>query len=530
MTVGGANNFLGFDNENGEGSMSDRTFTYKGTEYTIDLLNISTTHDFVFLLSSPAISAADMNELQLTFSTKAYLASWVKPSGDTLWQAGDGLTLTLNASVPVKIEVGDKGGNPGDSVQGLTATPVNAGMVLNWTGPDGGGIITKWQHRTKTGSTWGSWTDVDGGGAARRVKVTGLNNGTQYGFQVRFAIGSTTSTASSEVTATPTNYLLDTTMTVGEALGYVGYDSEATQGSMADRTFTYKGVNYTINRLDWYAAYNEIYMKISPEISLADLNELKLTWKDETYAGGWSVNSVTGTGPLFAHNAGDISISNGDTGVVVRIEVGTAGGAAFGLQAEPGDQQVRLGWQMPDDGQGPIGQGSGGPGSGVPGAPPVGVIAPIITYEVAWTPEGSEWSEGGVETVDTMEATVTGLENGQSYAFRVRALEAGEAGAWSETIHATPADASGAPTAVEVEAGDGALSVSWTAPTEDGGAKITGYELDAVVKGEAWNEDPLLTDLTETEAEVTDLTNDTEYAVRVRAVNEAGEGEWSETA
>ncbi len=178
MTVGGANNFFGFNNENGEGSMSDRKFTYKGTEYTIDRLNISTTHDFVYLLTSPAISAADMNELQLTFSTKTYPGSWVKPSGDTLRQARDGLTLTLNASVPVKIEVGDKGGNPGDSVQGLTATPVNAGMVLNWTGPDGGGIITKWEHRTKTGTTWSDWTEVAGGGAARRVKVTDLNNGT----------------------------------------------------------------------------------------------------------------------------------------------------------------------------------------------------------------------------------------------------------------------------------------------------------------------------------------------------------------
>ncbi len=258
-----------------------------------------------------------------------------------------------------------------------------------------------------------------------------------------------------------------------------------------------------------------------------------MTWKDQTYAGGWSPTS-TGSA-IYLNTAGDISVSNGDTGVVVRIEVGTAGGAAFGqsVSVQTGDQQVRVGWQSPDDG-GAIGQGgSGGPGSGGPIAPPTGTITPITTYEVAWTLEGADWSDGGSETVETEEATVTGLQNGQSYAFRVRYSQAGETSEWSETVYATPvepATAPGAPEAPTATAGDGTLTVAWTAPSESGSKAISSYELDAVVKDTEWNSEPLLTGLTATEAELSELTNGTEYAIRVRAVSNAGNGEWSETA
>ncbi len=91
--------------------------------------------------------------------------------------------------------------------KGLTATPVDTGMVLNWTGPDGGAVITKWQYRTEAGSTWGSWTDVPGDGTALRVRITGLDNGTSYGFQIRFVYtdedgDSQNGVSSKEVTAT----------------------------------------------------------------------------------------------------------------------------------------------------------------------------------------------------------------------------------------------------------------------------------------------------------------------------------------
>ncbi len=63
------------------------------------------------------------------------------------------------------------------------------------------------------------------------------------------------------------------------------------------------------------------------------------------------------------------------------------------------------------------------------------------SYEVAWTPDGSEWSEGGsrqIAVTDTS-ATIEGLTDGQRYAFRVRVVQGDWQGEWSDTVYATPA-------------------------------------------------------------------------------------------
>ena len=83
----------------------------------------------------------------------------------------------------------------------LRATAGNAQVVLRWGDSAG---ATGWQYRQRTGSgSYGSWINISGGGSVRTFTVTGLTNGTSYAFQVRAAIGSTFSSASNEVTATP---------------------------------------------------------------------------------------------------------------------------------------------------------------------------------------------------------------------------------------------------------------------------------------------------------------------------------------
>ena len=81
-----------------------------------------------------------------------------------------------------------------------------------------------------------------------------------------------------------------------------------------------------------------------------------------------------------------------------------------------------------------------------------------------------------------------------------------------------------APTGLTLEPGDGEIVASWAAPA-DGGSTITGYE---VQRRSASAYVPVnrsdVAALTET---ITGLTNDTEYTVRVRAVNAAGNGPWS---
>jgi uncharacterized repeat protein (TIGR02543 family) len=65
--------------------------------------------------------------------------------------------------------------------------------------------------------------------------------------------------------------------------------------------------------------------------------------------------------------------------------------------------------------------------------------------------------------------------------------------------------------------GDGQVTLSWTAPTSDGGSPITKYQVQK--DNDAW------IDVTDgTSYTYTGLTNGTEYTFKVRAVNAAGEG------
>lgn len=94
------------------------------------------------------------------------------------------------------------------------------------------------------------------------------------------------------------------------------------------------------------------------------------------------------------------------------------------------------------------------------------------------------------------------------------------------------ADAPGAPTGVEVavsgEDGD-ALDVSWTAPEEDGGAEVTGYVVQWKSGDDDYSDDSQLS-VDGTSSNFDELTKGTEYTFRVAAVNDAGQGEWSDEA
>ena len=138
------------------------------------------------------------------------------------------------------------------------------------------------------------------------------------------------------------------------------------------------------------------------------------------------------------------------------------------------------------------------------------------------------------DTVEETSHTVTGLTNGESYDFQVRAFNDIGDSAWPVSVTATPRRMPGAPTALEATPDDRQVVLSWTAPAETGGSAITGYEVryiltSATDKSDAnWTEQSITgTDTTHT---VTGLTNGAGYDFEVRAVNEAGESEWSDKA
>ena len=141
--------------------------------------------------------------------------------------------------------------------------------------------------------------------------------------------------------------------------------------------------------------------------------------------------------------------------------------------------------------------------------------AAVTRYEYEQNGSGTWTSTGGTAT----SYTVRNLTNGQSYSFRVRAVNsAGQSGA-SNSQSATPtATEPDAPRNLRSTPGNEQVTLRWTAPASDGGAPITRYEYEQNSSG-TWTS----TGGTTTSYTVRGLTNGQAYTFKVRAVNSIGE-------
>ena len=141
-----------------------------------------------------------------------------------------------------------------------------------------------------------------------------------------------------------------------------------------------------------------------------------------------------------------------------------------------------------------------------------------------------------VGTLSNCSYTITGLEGGVKYEFQLRAHNDSGPGPWSLAGADEPTTvAPDAPAITSITRGDRTLAVVWTAPADTGGGVITAYDVRYIetsedetvesnwtVRDNAWRSGDL-------RYVISNLTNATEYDVQVRAVNSAGDGEWSGT-
>ena len=176
----------------------------------------------------------------------------------------------------------------------------------------------------------------------------------------------------------------------------------------------------------------------------------------------------------------------------------------------------------------------------VPAAPVIATAtAGSGTATVTWTapaPNGSPAITGyevvvnvggvPVRTITGVSPTatslvVTGLTNGTTYTFQVRAVNVFGAGPLSAPSNAvTPAaTVPSAPTGVAATAGVGSATVSWTAPASDGGSPITASQID--VRTGTTVTTVIFTNPATSQV-VTGLLPGTTYTFVVRAVNGVG--------
>ncbi len=147
-------------------------------------------------------------------------------------------------------------------------------------------------------------------------------------------------------------------------------------------------------------------------------------------------------------------------------------------------------------------------------APDTTGTAAVAAYEYSLD-NGSTWTR---VPATGSSVRLTGLTANTRYPFSLRAINAGGTGPAATAAFTTVrATVPGAPTAVKLTPGLRTLAVSFTAPVSDGGSPLRGYQYS--LNGGAWTSTGTGTD---TRFEVLNLSANTKYTVRVRAVNAVG--------
>jgi DNA-binding beta-propeller fold protein YncE len=188
--------------------------------------------------------------------------------------------------------------------------------------------------------------------------------------------------------------------------------------------------------------------------------------------------------------------------------VPTVPGIPAELAATPGNGQIALSWTAPTD--------NGG--------------KPVTDYQIQYKPTSEDaWTTYADGVSTNTNGVVTGLVDGTSYDFRVNAVNSIGPGTNSDAVSATPtAVVPGVPTEIGVGGGNKQVVLSWTAPTDNGGAAITNYRIQYKLENDSswtnFNHQPT----NETGITVTGLNNDEIYKFRIQAINSVGAGEYSD--
>ncbi|WP_155973110.1 Ig-like domain-containing protein [Paenibacillus sp. Leaf72] len=144
-----------------------------------------------------------------------------------------------------------------------------------------------------------------------------------------------------------------------------------------------------------------------------------------------------------------------------------------------------------------------------------GAVSDAVQYRVymATDPNPNNLVEVAIVTSPTYSAQ--NLVNGTTYYFVVKSENVGGLSGASNQTSATSSTIPGVPANVSAVAGNGQAVVTFTAPADNGGSAITGYEVTAspgnisVIGGAS----PIT---------LTGLTNGTSYTFTVKAINDAG--------
>ncbi len=364
---------------------------------------------------------------------------------------------------------------------GLEAAAGDASVALTWDGPDDA-TITGWQYAVKTAASFGAWMDISGSDAATTAyTATGLDNGEKHVFKLRALNGHGAGAESEEVSATP----------IAVPVKPADFTATARDGRVSlswtdPGDATISGWEYAVKATGAYGPWTGI------PGSNAETTAHTVIPLDNGTPYAFKVRAVNASG-----NGAE---SDEATATPLAVPAKPAG-----FTATARDGQVLLTWTDPGD-------------------------ATITGWQYAVKATGAygPWTSVPGSGAGTTAHTVTPLDNGTSYAFKVRAVNASGNGTESDEATATPLPVPAKPTGFEATPGDGAVALSWDDP---GDATISGWEYAVKTTGAYGPWTGIPGSSAETTAHtVTPLDNGTPYAFKVRAVNASGNGAASDEA
>ena len=458
---------------------------------------------------------------------------------------------------------------------GLTATPGDRQVALKWTDPDNS-TITNWQYAGKTAGVYGSWTDIPNSEATTTDHtVTALDNGVEHKFRIRALNSSGTGAPSGEAAATPLAVPakpagLTATPGSGEvALSWDNpnnatitgwqYNQRPENGEYeADWTAilgsTATTVRHTVTSLETGASYrfklragnasgpgaesDEIAATLPPVpgkpaglAATAGDRRVSLAWTglgDETVTGWEYRYRTTGGYEEWMRIAGSEAKTKSHTvaGLAVGIphhfriravnssgegaESDEAAATPFALPAQPagftataGAGEVVLSWDDPND-------------------------QSVTGWKYNQRRAGGEFEKDWTQIPNSHATsyTVTGLETGVSYGFKLRAIAGEHEG--PESVEATATVALPAPPArpagFTATPGDGEVALAWSKPDN---LPISGWQYRYGPAGDYGEWIDIPGSAAKTAHTVTGLEYGVSYAFRVRAFNAGGNGEES---
>lgn len=369
---------------------------------------------------------------------------------------------------------------------GLTVLPGDGQVTISFTaGSDGGSAITNYEYSTNASAGSPTYMPFDPVDAASPVTITLLSNTTTYNIALKAVNANSTSSPSAILSATPGISLaphIDTavfvvadttisiTFTPGAYDGSVGY-KYSTDGTTY-KSFTPTGSTYIITTIS--ASSSPLVNGIPYPITIIETT----TYGDSAASNSVTVNTPPSVPTLFAAVRGDAS-------AVIT----------FSAPANNGGSPVLSTYEYSLDG---------------------GSYTIFTPTNTGSTPSYSY--------------TITGLTNGQEYAIRLKAINAIGAGTAAGPVTVTPTAAPGAPTITDYAAGDQEITITFSAPADDGGSAITDYTyttngtdyypLDSYTGSDPYD----ATITTQTNIARSDLVNGTSYTISIKAVNDVSAG------